>query len=112
LPGGGGTRFRRPFFIQISQAKDRDMADDTRPPSAASRDTARRRGQTHFATPELREDAFRAEVHRERKASDAKTAKLRTLRLAKEEQDRIDAANAPPPPPKKTRSKKPPATSA
>jgi hypothetical protein len=88
------------------------MADDTKPLSASTRDAARRRGQAHFTSTEAREGAFRAEVERERKADEAKTAKLRALRLAKEEQDRLDAANAPPPPAKKTRSKKPPATSA
>lgn len=74
--------------------------------SASTRDAARKRGQSHFATPEARESAFKTEVSRERKASDVKTAKLRALRLAKEEDDRIAAANAPPPPPKKTRAKK------
>ncbi len=73
--------------------------------SASTRDAARRRGQSHFANPEQRESAFKAEVTRERDASDAKTAKLKAMRLAKEEDDRIAAANAPPPPPKKSRAK-------
>lgn len=78
--------------------------------SASTRDAARRRGQSHFATPEARENAFKAEVNRERSATDAKTAKLKALRLAKEEEDRIAAANAPPKPAKKSRAKaKPPA---
>jgi hypothetical protein len=72
------------------------MADVPRPLSAATRDYARRRGQLHFTSSEAREGAFRAEVERERKASDNKTAKLRALRLAKEEQDLIAAAAAPP----------------
>jgi len=83
------------------------MADITRPLSAATRDTARRRGQMHFTSTEAREGAFRAEVNRERKASDEKTAKLRQLRLAKEEADRIAAANAPPAPKKKHKPAKP-----
>jgi hypothetical protein len=73
--------------------------------SASTRDAARRRGQSHFANPAAHQTAFKAEVTREREASDAKTAKLRALRLAKEEDDRVAAANAPPPPPKKTRAK-------
>jgi hypothetical protein len=36
-------------------------------------------------------------IHAERAAVDARTAKLRALRLAKEEADRIAAANAPKP---------------
>lgn len=82
------------------------MADVNKPLSASTRDAARRRGDSHFTSSEAQEGAFRAEINRERKASDAKTAKLRALRLAKEEEDRIAAANAPPPP-KKTRAKKP-----
>jgi len=73
--------------------------------SASTRDAARRRGQSHFANPAAHQNAFKAEVTREREASDAKTAKLRALRLAKEEDDRIAAANAPPPPAKKSRAK-------
>jgi hypothetical protein len=77
--------------------------------SASTRDAARRRGQSHFANPTAHQNAFKAEVTREREASDAKTAKLRALRLAKEEDDRIAAENAPPPV-KKSRAKvaKPP----
>jgi hypothetical protein len=81
------------------------MADVYKPLTASTRDAARRRGDSHFTSSEAHEDAFRAELNRERKASDAKTAKLRALRLAKEEEDRIAAANAPPPA-KKTRAKK------
>jgi hypothetical protein len=81
------------------------MADVYKPLTASTRDAARRRGESHFTSSEAQEGAFRAEVNRERKATDAKTAKLRALRLAKEEEDRIAAANAPPPV-KKTRAKK------
>lgn len=84
------------------------MADNNRPLSASTRDAARRRGDTHFKSSEASEGAFHAAINSERRASDAKTAKLRALRLAKEEEDRIAAANAPPPP-KKTRAKKLPA---
>ena len=103
MPGGEDSFAARFLF----QAEVSDMADDSKPMSASTRDAARRRGQTHFTSSEKREGTFRAELSRERNASDAKTAKLRALRLAKEEQDRIDAANAPPPA-KKTRAKKKP----
>ena len=82
------------------------MADVNKPLGASTRDAARRRGDSHFTSSEAQEGAFRAEINRERKASDAKTAKLRALRLAKEEEDRIAAANAPPPA-KKSRARKP-----
>ncbi|HEY1710016.1 MAG TPA: hypothetical protein VGG10_17225 [Rhizomicrobium sp.] len=72
---------------------------------SGTRDAARRRGQTYFTSTEAREGAFRAEQERERKASDDKTAKLKALRLAKEEDDRLAAANAPPPT-RKTRPKR------
>jgi hypothetical protein len=87
------------------------MADNIKPLTASTRDAARRNGQTYFTSTEAREGAFRAEVERERKASEAKTAKLRALRLAREEQDCQDAANAPAPV-KRSRSKKTPAVSA
>ncbi len=44
-------------------------------------------------------------VDAERKALDTKTEKLRALRLAKEEADRIEAANAPAPAPKVRKAK-------
>jgi hypothetical protein len=72
---------------------------DTR--SNTEREVARTRAQTHFQASERRDQLVREEINRERNATDAKTAKLRALRLAKEEEDRIAAANAPPPEPKK-----------
>ena len=66
---------------------------DTR--SAPERDAARNRAQSHFQASEKRDQMVREEIARERAAVDAKTAKLRALRLAKEEADRIAAANAP-----------------
>jgi hypothetical protein len=68
---------------------------DTR--SAAERSAALNRAQTHFNATEKREQLVRDEIARERAATDAKTAKLRALRLAKEEADRVAAANAPAP---------------
>jgi hypothetical protein len=87
------------------------MADSNKPLNASVRDAARRSGQTYFSSTEAREGAFRAQVERERKADEAKTTKLRALRLAREEQDRQDAANAPAPV-KRSRRKKTPAVSA
>jgi hypothetical protein len=64
----------------------------------ADRDAARNRAQSHFQATEKRDVLVREEMARERIATDAKTAKLRALRLAKEEADRIAAENAPKPP--------------
>jgi hypothetical protein len=81
------------------------MADFPRNNSPTARDSARRKAMNHFAASEQRDSAIRTEIARERDAVGAKTAKLKALRLAKEEADRIEAANAPPPPPKKPRAK-------
>lgn len=85
------------------------MADnsETRPVSAASRDRdgARKRAQNHFTASEQRDTAVKQMIAAERSAREANTAKLRALRLAKEEADReiarIAALNAPPVVPKK-----------
>ena len=52
---------------------------------------ARNRAQTHFKSSEQREDAIRAEIEKSRAAVDAKTARLKALRLAKEAEDRAAA---------------------
>ncbi len=74
------------------------------------REGARRKALNHFAAAEKRDTAVKQELARDRAATDAKTAKLRALRLAKEETDREDARiaaeNAPAALPKK-RAKKP-----
>ena len=62
---------------------------DTR--SANERNTARTRAQNHFQAAERRDQLVRDEIARERAATDAKTAKLRALRLAKEEADRASS---------------------
>ena len=49
------------------------------------------RAQSLFTVAERRDDVVKAEIARERAAVDAKTAKLRALRLEKEEADRITA---------------------
>jgi predicted negative regulator of RcsB-dependent stress response len=51
-------------------------------------DTAPRRAQTHFTASEQRDTLVRREIEKERAASNAKTAKLRALRLAKEAVDK------------------------
>ena len=66
---------------------------DTR--STQERDAARTRAQNHFAKAEQRDVLVREELARERAATDAKTAKLRALRLAKEEEERASAALEP-----------------
>ena len=69
------------------------------------------RAEIHFQASERRDAQFRAELAKERAATDAKTAKLRALRLAKEESDRIakaafDAAHPLPAPRPRTRRPK------
>jgi hypothetical protein len=51
-------------------------------------DSARRRAQNHFTASEQRDTLVRREIEKERAASNAKTAKLRALRLAKEAADK------------------------
>ena len=63
------------------------------------RDAARRNAQSHFTHSERRDELVRQEIEKERNAVDAKTAKLRALRLAKEaaekeETDRLAAERA------------------
>ena len=68
---------------------------DTR--SGSDRSAARNRANAQFSSSEQREDAVRHMIESERAAVAARTDKLRKLRLAKEEADRIAAANAPKP---------------
>jgi hypothetical protein len=82
---------------------------DHKPQASATglqRETARRKAQDHFTAAEKRDTEVRREIARQQAATAARTEKLRALRLAKEEADRLAAANAPPKPPK-TRRKKP-----
>ena len=65
------------------------------------RDAARKRAMNHFAASEQRESLVKQMIAAERAAVDAKSAKLRALRLAKEEADRAAAAANPPAAPKK-----------
>jgi hypothetical protein len=74
--------------------------NDSRPPSAGDREGARKNAQNHFAASEQRNKQILQDIARERSQVDAKTAKLRALRLAREEEERIAAENAPKPKPK------------
>jgi hypothetical protein len=60
-------------------------------PPPRDRDGARKKAQNYFLVREQRDSAIRQEINRERAATDAKTEKLRALRLAKEETDRAAA---------------------
>ncbi len=77
------------------------MADTT------TKSAAHARAQNHFTASEQRDSTVKQMIASERAAMEAKTAKLRALRLAKEEADREAAAlaalNAPPAPVKKKR---------
>lgn len=77
---------------------------DTRPIS--ERDNVRNRAQKHFAASEQRDVAVRQMIEDERAAVEARTAKLRALRLAKEEADRAAAPLTPPAAKRKSRAKK------
>ncbi len=78
------------------------MADENTTPER--RNAARTRAENHFAASERRDADVRKEIENQRAATAAQMAKLRALRLAKEEADRIAAAAAPAP--VKTRKKK------
>ena len=52
------------------------------------RDAARGKAQKYFTQSEQRDTLVKQEIEKERAAVDAKTAKLRALRLAKEAADR------------------------
>lgn len=82
------------------------MSDQTVTPPPSKRAAARKNAEEHFSASERRDTEVRAEIERERAAASAQIAKLRALRLAKEEADRELAANAPPPPPKTRKPRK------
>jgi hypothetical protein len=65
-----------------------NVNDNNKPPN---------RAQTAFAASEVRDKMIRQQIAKERAATDAKTLKLRALRLAKEEEERAAKAAAPPP---------------
>jgi hypothetical protein len=59
--------------------------------SSEKSNSARRRAQNLFTASEQRDSLVRQEIEKERSASEAKTAKLKALRLAKEAAD-LEAA--------------------
>lgn len=73
------------------------MADDSITPVSGRRNAARTRAENHFAASERRDNEVRKEIENQRIAAAAQTAKLRALRLAKEEEDRAAKAAAPAP---------------
>ena len=79
------------------------MAAYHNPLSPPARASAHRKAMDQFAVPRQASSTIQHELAQERKAADANTAKLRALRLAKEESDAQAAALAPPPKAKKPR---------
>jgi hypothetical protein len=80
------------------------------PSSTPQRTPAQRKAMDQFAVPRQGSATIQHELAQERKAADANTAKLRALRLAKEETDRAYAlANPPAPKTRKPRKKAAPA---
>ena len=75
----------------------------------STRNAARTRAQNHFTASEQRDTTVKQMIAAEAAARDAKTAKLRALRFAKEAEDRetarLEALNAPPKPAKKKRAR-------
>jgi hypothetical protein len=68
------------------QEKEFAMSDHSE-----KREAVRRTAQSHFTHTERRDELVRAEIEKERAAVDAKTAKLKALRLAKEASERAEA---------------------
>jgi hypothetical protein len=77
------------------------MADETTPPGKSA--AARKTTQERFAATARRDTEVRKELDRQQAATAAKIVKLRLLRLAKEEADRLAA---PSPRPARSRKKK------
>jgi hypothetical protein len=63
------------------------------------------RAQTAFKASEQRDLLVRKEIEKERAAVEAKTIRLRALRLAKEAADKLEADAQPPKPKKKKAAK-------
>lgn len=79
------------------------------PMNPPPRNAAHRKAMDQFAVPDRPSSVIQRELRLERAAVDANTAKLRALRLAKEETDReaaaLTAANVPPAKARKPRNK-------
>jgi hypothetical protein len=82
-----------------------DRSSNNISPPHRDRDGVRRKAENHFVAAERRDSQVKQEIEAERIASETKTAKLRALRLAKEEEERI-AAEAGPQAPAKVRKAK------
>lgn len=82
------------------------MLDDKTPAApvgeSSKSEAARKRAQNHFAA-EKRDDEVRKEIERQHNAAMTQIAKLRALRLAKEEAERLAAPPAAEPKPRKPR---------
>jgi hypothetical protein len=81
--------------------KDSSMADKN--------SATRRNAESHFTAAEAREAMVRSEIAKERASFEARTIKLKALRLAKEEADRVEKARLDalnPPKPKAAARKK------
>ena len=53
--------------------------------------SARSYAQSHFKSPQQRDDAVRDQIEKERAVVDAKTARLKALRLAKQAEEKNEA---------------------
>lgn len=73
--------------------------------SSRDRAGARSKAQSHFEAAEARTELVKQIVAAENAALAAKTAKLRALRLAKEEADRAEALANPAPPARVTKKR-------
>ena len=80
------------------------MAEEKESQSARRREAAQRTADGVFAAWEKRTQLVKDETAAHSAANDAKTARLRALRLAKEAEDARIAAEAPPPAPVKKRA--------
>jgi uncharacterized protein YqfA (UPF0365 family) len=72
----------------------------------AEKTVARTRAEAHFSASEQRDAMVKAEIAKERAATDAKTARLKALRLAKEAEEAAAAAANPAPAQKKKKAVK------
>ncbi len=57
----------------------------------SSTPSARSRAQSHFKSPQQRDDAVRDQIEKERAVVDAKTARLKALRMARQAEEKIEA---------------------
>jgi hypothetical protein len=80
------------------------MSDHEAAKSPRERNSAMTKAQSHFAAAEARTTLVKTMMSAESAAQDAKTIKLKALRLAKEAADREAAAAAPPAPKKKAKA--------